>query len=56
MIKNINKNNPNINPDLYIKVKEKTVIFYSKTTSLSDEEIEQFMVDTIPYDYTELYS
>jgi hypothetical protein len=40
---------------LYIKVKQKTVIYYSVVKDVSDDQLEGMMVDSIPFGYTEPY-
>lgn len=40
---------------LYIKVKEKTVIYYSVTQDLTDDQLENMMVESTPVGYTEAY-
>jgi hypothetical protein len=40
---------------LYIKVKEKTIIYYSVTQDLTEDQVEDMMVDSVPFGYTETY-
>jgi len=40
---------------LYIKVKEKTIIYYSVTQDLTEDQVENMMVDSVPFGYTETY-
>jgi hypothetical protein len=56
----MNKLTPNktqIEPQnkLYIKVKQKTIIYYSVTQDLSEDQLEGMMVESIPFGYTESY-
>ena len=53
----INPNNSdNITSDLYVKVRDKTVIFYTKTQQIDEDKIEELMIESIPYDYQDIYS
>lgn len=40
---------------LFIKVKEKTIIYYSVTENLTDDQLEDMMVESLPFGYTESY-
>lgn len=40
---------------LFIKVKEKTIIYYSVTQDLTDDQLEDMMVESLPFGYTESY-
>jgi hypothetical protein len=53
----LNKQNTQSTPQdkLYIKIKEKTVIYYSVTKDLTDDQLEGMMVESAPFGYTETY-
>lgn len=53
----LNKQNtqPISQDKLYIKIKEKTVIYYSVTKDLTDDQLEDMMVQSAPFGYTETY-
>lgn len=40
----------------YIKVKDKTVIYYLQIDSLTEDQLEDYMVESIPYSYNEIYT
>lgn len=40
---------------LYIKIKDKTVIYYSVTKDLTDDQLEDMMIESSPFGYTETY-
>jgi hypothetical protein len=40
----------------YIKVKDRTVIYYIQIDSISEEQMESMMVETFPYSYYEVYN
>jgi hypothetical protein len=40
----------------YIKVKDRTVIYYIQIDSISEEQMENMMVETFPYSYYEVYN
>lgn len=40
---------------LYLKLKDNTVIYYVKIDSISENEMEDMMVDSIAYGYSESY-
>lgn len=40
----------------YIKVKDKTVIYYLQIDSLTEDQMEDMMVDSIHYGYAESYT
>lgn len=46
-------NSPEKKQKLYCSIKNKTVIVYTKTEPLTDEQLEKMMVDSLPYGYTE---
>jgi hypothetical protein len=46
-------NPPQKKQKLYCSIKDKTVIVYTKTEPLTDEQLEEMMVDSLPYGYTE---
>jgi len=46
-------NLPQEKQDLYCSIKDKTVIIYTKTEPLTDEQLEEMMVDSLPYGYIE---
>lgn len=41
---------------LYLKVKNNTVIYYVKIDSISEDQMEDMMVDSIHYGYSESYT
>jgi hypothetical protein len=51
-------NKPQTKPQnkFYIKVKQKTVIYYSVTQDLSEDQLEGMMVESTPFGYTESYT
>lgn len=46
-------NSPEKKQNLYFSIKDKTVIVYTKTEPLTDEQLEEMMVDSLPYGYIE---
>jgi|AACY02.11.fsa_nt_gi hypothetical protein len=46
-------NSPEKKQNLYCSIKDKTVIVYTKTEPLTDEQLEEMMVDSLPYGYIE---
>jgi hypothetical protein len=46
-------NPPEKKQSLYCSIKDKTVIVYTKTQPLTDEQLEEMMVDSLPHGYTE---
>jgi len=46
-------NSPQEQEKLYFSVRNGTVIVYTKTTPLTDEQLEEMMVDSLPYGYIE---
>lgn len=44
------------NKNLYLKVKDNTVIYYVKIDSISEDQMEDMMVDSIHYGYSESYT
>jgi len=42
--------------ELYLKVKDNTVIYYVKIDSISEDQMEDMMVDSIHYGYSESYT
>lgn len=42
--------------ELYLKVKDNTVIHYVKIDSISEDQMEDMMVDSIHYGYSESYT
>jgi hypothetical protein len=46
-------NSPEKKQNLYCLIKDKTVIVYTKTEPLTDEQLEEMMVDSLPYGYIE---
>jgi len=40
----------------YIKVKDKTVVYYVQIDSLKEQQMEDNMVETLPYSYYEVYN
>jgi hypothetical protein len=40
---------------LYCSVKDKTVIVYTKTEPLTDEQLEEMMIESVPYGYVESF-
>lgn len=41
---------------LYLKLKNNTVIYYVKIDSISEDQMEDMMVDSIHYGYSESYT
>jgi hypothetical protein len=46
---------PQTNEKLYCAVKDKTVIVYTKTEPLTDEQLEEMMIESVPYGYVESF-
>jgi len=46
-------NSPEEKQNLYCSIKDKTVIVYTKTEPITDEQLEEMMVDSLPYGYIE---
>lgn len=40
----------------YIKIKDKTVVYYVQIDSVTEQEMEDMMVETLPYSYYEVYN
>lgn len=40
----------------YITLKDKTVVYYVKIDTVSDEQVENMMTESVSYEYQESYS
>lgn len=49
------KKTPQTDEKLYCAVKDKTVIVYTKTEPLTDEQLEGMMIQSVPYGYVESF-
>ncbi len=46
---------PQTDQALYCSVKDKTVLVYTKTEPLTDEQLEEMMIESVPYGYIESF-
>lgn len=54
---NMQKNKQNIKTEKeYITLKDKTVVYYVKIDTVSDEQVEDMMTESVSYEYQESYS
>lgn|GEM_PF-3780812 len=55
--KNMQKNKQNIETQKeYLTLKDKTVVYYVKIDTVSDEQLEDMMTESVSYEYQESYS
>lgn len=55
--KNMQKNKQNIKTEKeYITLKDRTVVYYVKIDTVSDEQVEDMMTESVSYEYQESYS